>query len=175
MNNIFTDNKIRTKEEIKEISKKIKERGEKIVTTNGSFDILHFAHIKILEEAKKQGDKLVVLLNSDDSIKRFKGPNRPIIPENERARMLAALECVDYVVIFGEDKPLELLKAVMPHIHAKGGSFIEERIKEEKDLLESWGGRFKNFELEDGFSTTNIINKVLEKNGFTENQERKNN
>jgi D-beta-D-heptose 7-phosphate kinase/D-beta-D-heptose 1-phosphate adenosyltransferase len=170
MNRIYTDKKIKSKDEIKKISKNLKEQGKTIVTTNGSFDILHFAHIKILEEAKKQGDKLIVLLNSDDSVKRFKSQNRPIIPQDERARMLAALECVDYVVIFPEEKPLNTLKLIKPQRHAKGGSFIGDRIKEEKELLESWGGEFRNFKLEEGFSTTKIINRILEKNGLTNNK-----
>lgn len=163
--------KIKTYSEIEEIAKKLRNEGRTIVTTNGSFDILHYAHVNLLEKAKKEGDDLVVLLNSDDSIRRFKGEGRPIIPQNERARMLAALECVDYVVIFYEDKPINILKLIRPHVHVKGGSFIEERIREEKELLESWGGKFKNFELEDGFSTTNIINRILEKNGLRKNKE----
>ncbi len=157
--------KIKTREEIKEIVSKLKQEEKVIVTTNGSFDILHYAHINLLEKAKKEGDILIVLLNDDNSIKRQKGENRPIIPQDERARMLEALEAVDYVVIFDEDKPLELLKEIQPRKHVKGGSFIPERIKEEKELLESWGGEFKNFELEEGFSTTNIIEKILENHG----------
>ena len=89
--------------------------------------------------------------------------------------MLASLECVDYVVIFDEDKPLKLIESIKPHIHTKGGSFVKERIKEEKTLLQKWGGEFRNFELEEGFSTTNIINTVLEKNGLKENKKTKNN
>ncbi len=158
-------NKIKTRQEIKEIALRSKQENKVIVTTNGSFDILHYAHVNLLEKAKKEGDVLIVLLNDDSSIKRQKGQSRPIIPELERARMLEALESVDYVVIFDEDKPLELLKEIQPNKHVKGGSFIPERIKEEQALLESWGGQFKSFELEDGFSTTNIINKILEKNG----------
>ena len=154
-------NKIKTREEIKEIADKLRLGGKKIVTTNGSFDIIHYAHVNLLEKAKNEGDVLIVLLNDDSSIKRQKGPSRPIIPEYERARMLEALESVDYVVVFGEDKPLELLKEIKPDKHVKGGSFIPERIREEKELLESWGGEFKNFKLEDGFSTTNIIEKIL--------------
>jgi len=157
--------KIKTREEIEEISRELKTEGKKIVTTNGSFDILHYAHVIILEKAKTEGDTLIVLLNSDSSIKRVKGDNRPIIPQNERALMLSALQCVDYVVIFDEDNPLSLIEKIKPNVHVKGGSFILERIKEEKDLLESFGGEFKNFELEEGFSTTNIINKVIEKYG----------
>ncbi|MCX6748623.1 MAG: adenylyltransferase/cytidyltransferase family protein [Candidatus Pacearchaeota archaeon] len=155
-------NKIKTREEIKKIAERLRQEGKIIVTTNGSFDIMHYAHVNLLEKAKNEGDVLIVLLNSDSSIKRQKGETRPIIPENERARMLEALESVDYVVIFAEDKPLDLLREIKPNKHIKGGSFILERIKEEKDLLESWGGEFKNFELEEGFSTTNIIEKILE-------------
>lgn len=155
--------KIKTSEEIEKISKEAREAGQKIVTTNGSFDILHYAHLDILEKAKAEGDILIVLLNSDSSIKRFKGELRPIIPEKERAAMLSALAAVDYIVIFDEDKPLSLIEKIKPHTHIKGGSFIPERIKEESDLLARWGGKFKNFELEEGFSTTNIINTILEK------------
>ena len=160
-----TARKIKTQDEIEEISRELKAKGKRIVTTNGSFDILHYAHVIILEKAKAEGDTLIVLLNSDSSIKRVKGDNRPIIPQNERALMLSALQYVDYVVIFDEDNPLSLIERIKPNVHVKGGSFILERIKEEKDLLESFGGEFKNFELEEGFSTTNIINKVIEKYG----------
>ncbi|OGJ21667.1 hypothetical protein A3K73_01360 [Candidatus Pacearchaeota archaeon RBG_13_36_9] len=166
-----TENKIKTVEEISRIAEKLRKEGKTIVTTNGSFDILHYAHVNILEKAKNEGDVLIVLLNSDKSIKRFKGDSRPIIPEYERARMLSALECVNYIVIFNEDKPLKLLEIIKSNMHIKGGSFIEERIREEKELLSRWGGEFKNFELEDGFSTTNIINKVLEKNGLRKDKE----
>ncbi len=156
-------NKIKTTEEILEIVERLREDGRAIVTTNGSFDILHCAHVNLLEKARDEGDILIVLLNSDESIKRFKGESRPIIPENERARMLAALECVNYIVIFNEENPLRLLEIIKPKKHVKGGSFVLERIKEEKDLLETWGGEFKNFELEEGYSSTKIINKILEK------------
>lgn len=155
--------KLKTKEEITKIAENLRENNKSIVTTNGSFDILHYAHLDILEKAKNEADILIVLLNSDASIKRFKGETRPIIPEKERAAMLSALTSVDYIVIFNEDKPLGLLKSIKPNLHVKGGTFIEERVKEEKELLESWGGKFKNFELEEGFSTTNIINSILEK------------
>jgi D-beta-D-heptose 7-phosphate kinase/D-beta-D-heptose 1-phosphate adenosyltransferase len=153
--------KIKTSEEIREISGKLRQENRIIVTTNGSFDILHYAHINLLKKAKQEGDFLIVLLNSDSSIKRFKGEKRPIIPQDERALMLEALEYVDYIVIFEEDKPLKLLEIIKPHKHIKGGSFIPERIKEEQELLQGWGGEFKNFELDDSFSTTNIINKIL--------------
>ena len=172
---MLTKNKIKTAVEIEKIAKEFREKGKIIVTTNGSFDILHYAHINLLEKAKNEGDILIVLLNSDDSIKKFKGKNRPIIPEQERARMLAALQCVDYTVIFDEENPLKLLEIIKPHKHIKGGTYIESRIREEENLLRRWGGIFKNFELEDGFSTTSIINKILEKNGFRENKEKQTN
>jgi len=171
----MTNYKIKIAEEIGKIARELRKKEKIIVTTNGSFDILHYAHINLLEKAKNEGDALIVLLNSDSSVKKFKGEDRPIIPEQERARMLAALQCVDYVVIFNEDKPLKLLEIIKPHKHMKGGTFIEERIKEEKELLESWGGEFKNLEIEEGFSTTNIINKILEKNGLGKDKREQNN
>ena len=138
------NSKISSENEIAGISRQLKKQGKIIVTTNGSFDILHSAHINLLEKAKQQGNILIVLVNSDDSIKKFKGASRPIIPQDERAYMLSALQSVDYVVIFNEDKPLKLLSLIKPEIHVKGGSFIQERIQEEQDLLSQWNGKFKN-------------------------------
>lgn len=154
--------KIKTREEIKEIVEKLKKQGKKIVTTNGAFDILHTAHLRLLQKAKSLGDILVVLINSDNSVKKFKGEKRPIIPEKERAEHLAHLSSTDYITIFDEDTPLNILKELKPNFHVKGGSFIPERIKEEKKLLESWKGELKTFDLEEGYSTTNIISKILE-------------
>lgn len=154
--------KIKNLLEIEKIAEECKLSSKKIVTTNGSFDILHYAHINLLEKAKKLGDILIVLVNSDNSIKRDKGDKRPIVPQDERTKMLSALEAVDYVVIFDEDKPLRVLEIIKPDFHVKGGSFIEERINEERKLIESWNGKFKNFELEEGYSTTKIIEKILE-------------
>lgn len=150
--------KIIKQEQLKQLKQELKNKT--IVTTNGTFDILHLAHIHILKKAKEQGDILIVLMNSDASVKRNKGESRPIIPQKERAEMLESLSCVDYITIFEEDKPLNTLSLIQPNIHIKGGSFIEERIKEEKDLLKSWGGEFKTLELEEGLSTTKIIEKI---------------
>ena len=158
----MTIHKIKSNEEIIWISKRLKDEGKRIVTTNGSFDILHSAHLHILEKARKQGDVLIVLLNSDNSIKKLKGESRPIIPERERAEMLAGLECVDYVSVFDDDNPLNLLRDLRPDVHVKGGSLNENRIAEEKKLLSEWNGEFKNFELENEKSTTNIIDKIKE-------------
>ena len=152
--------KIKTIEELNKIVTSLKLDGKKLVTTNGSFDILHIAHLRLLEKAKSMGDVLFVLINDDASIKNFKGYKRPITPQNERALHLSYLMHVDYVVIFSEDNPLNLLKIIKPNIHVKGGSVILERIKEEKELVESWGGKFTNFELEENYSTTDIIKKI---------------
>ncbi|MEK6889677.1 MAG: adenylyltransferase/cytidyltransferase family protein [Nanoarchaeota archaeon] len=155
------ENKIKTTKEIKEIAENLREEGKTIVTTNGSFDILHYAHVNLFQKAKKLGDILIVLLNSDSSIKKNKGDKRPIIGQDERAFMISALECVDYIVIFEEDKPLSIIKEIKPHKHVKGGSFIKDRVSEEKELISSWEGDCIYLDLEEGFSTTNIIDKII--------------
>ncbi|MBI2629022.1 adenylyltransferase/cytidyltransferase family protein [Candidatus Pacearchaeota archaeon] len=154
-------NKIKNLEEMKELLNEFRKENKRIVTTNGSFDILHYAHVNLLEKAKKEGNILIVLLNSDSSIKRIKGEKRPIIHEIERAQMLSSLESVDYIIIFNDETPLELLGQLKPNVHVKGGSFVPEKVKEEKDLIESFGGKHIIFEIEDGFSTTNIIEKII--------------
>jgi len=150
-------------EEIKKIAEQLRREGKVIVTTNGSFDILHYAHVNLLQKARNEGDVLIVLLNSDASIKRNKGEKRPVINQDERAFMLAALQCVDYVVIFEEDTPLKVLEMIKPNKVVKGGSFIPERIAEEKRLISKWGGQFVNFPLDEGFSTTEIIDSIIKK------------
>ena len=146
-----------------EISKIRKENSKiKVVTTNGAFDIIHAAHVKTSEEAKKLGDILIVFLNSDSSIKKYKGEKRPIIHERERAEIISSLKSVDYVCIFLEDTPLKALSEIKPDIHVKGGTFIQEKIDEEKKLIESWNGIFKTLPVVEGYSTTNIIDKILE-------------
>lgn len=154
--------KIRTLPELKILVENLKHQNKIIVTTSGTFDILHQAHIHVLQKAKSLGDILIVFLNSDASVQKNKGPDRPIIPEKERAEMLASLEAVNHIILFDEDKPLNLLKELKPHFHVKGGSFIEERIKEERELLEIWSGKLKIFPLEEGYSTTSIIEKILQ-------------
>jgi rfaE bifunctional protein nucleotidyltransferase chain/domain len=152
--------KIKSQSEIEMITKDLREQGKVIVATNGCFDILHVAHINLLKKAKKEGDVLIVLLNSDMSIKNFKAINRPIIPEKERAEMLAALEYVDYVTIFEEDDPNELIKKLRPHKMAKGGTFIPKRVEKHKQVLSEWGGEFVNFPLEEGYSSSGIIDRI---------------
>lgn len=156
-------NKIRTIEEIEEIAKHHRLHGKTIVTTNGSFDILHSAHAHLLQKAKQEGDILIVLINSDSSIKRNKGDKRPIVPQEERAKMVASLECVDYVVIFNEDKPLSYLARIQGDVHVKGGSYEEDRMGEEKEFLATLGCKYRTFELEEGFSTSEVIKTILDR------------
>ena len=155
------ETKIKDISELKIIAENLRHQNKRIVTTNGTFDVLHAAHINLLKKAKSQGDVLIVLLNSDSSVKKNKGQDRPIIPERERAEMLASLDSVDHVIIFDEDRPLKMLEELKPHIHVKGGSWDLERIEEERNLLETWSGKLKTFDLEEGYSTTNIIEKIL--------------
>ena len=144
----------------KELQRRRK-RGQVTVFTNGCFDLLHMGHVRYLQEARELGNCLVVAINSDDSAKRLKGPGRPIIGETERAEMLAALECVDYVTIFEEDTPEPLLKLLKPDILAKGGT---TPMVVGKDLVESYGGRVLTLSKIEGLSTTDIIDRIVADN-----------
>lgn len=137
----------------------VKEQGKKVVFTNGCFDILHVGHISYLENAKKQGDILIVGVNSDASTRRLKGPTRPINNENDRACMLSALKSVDYTVIFDEDTPEDLIAYLKPSIHVKGGDYKKEDLPETK-IVEAYGGKVVILNFVEGKSTTNIINKI---------------
>ena len=155
------ENKLKQIGDLEKIVDTLRQDKKLIVTTNGTFDILHYAHVILLQKAKNQGDVLIVLLNSDASVKRNKGEKRPIINQYERAMMLSSLQCIDYVTIFNEDTPLKYLEIIKPEFHVKGGSFIKERINQEKDLVERNKGVYIVFELEEGFSTTGIIDKIM--------------
>ncbi|MBT3304721.1 adenylyltransferase/cytidyltransferase family protein [Candidatus Woesearchaeota archaeon] len=154
--------KIYSQQELAEVIAKLKQEGKKVVTTNGTFDILHLAHVKILEKANELGDVLVVLVNSDSSVRENKGPNRPIVPQEERMQMLASLECVDYVTWFDEQEVVEPLARLKPSIHAKGGTYIQERVAKEQEVMKENKGEWINFEVVEGYSTTNVIEKVLD-------------
>ncbi|MSR65236.1 MAG: hypothetical protein EXS18_05580 [Verrucomicrobiae bacterium] len=134
--------------------------GKRIVTTNGSFDLLHIGHVRFLQQTSQLGDALIVLLNSDASIRKLKGPTRPILPQRIRAEMMAALRCVDHVTIFNEDTPLKLLRKIKPDVHSKGGSWQPDRIAVEKKLVESWGGRLRLFPMIGDLSTTKLIERI---------------
>jgi D-beta-D-heptose 7-phosphate kinase/D-beta-D-heptose 1-phosphate adenosyltransferase len=151
----FSSSKIKDLQELKGIVQKLKKEGKKIVFTNGCFDLLHPGHIKCLEEAKKLGDVLIVGINSDQSVKRLKGPQRPIMPLWGRMMLLGALEAVDYVVCFEEDTPLELIKELQPDVLVKGGDWKEEEVVGRELVSE-----VKIVEYQEGFSTTSIIEKI---------------
>jgi D-glycero-beta-D-manno-heptose 1-phosphate adenylyltransferase len=134
-------------------------RGETIVFTNGVFDLLHPGHVKYLQDARALGDLLIVGLNSDASVRRNKGPSRPITPEPERAEMLAALAAVDAVVVFDEDTPAEIVRAVQPDILVKGADWAADQIVG-RDTVEARGGRVVRIPLEQGHSTSAIVERV---------------
>lgn len=134
-------------------------RRKRIVFTNGVFDLLHPGHIRYLEEARSLGDILIVGLNSDESVRRNKGPQRPITPEDERAELLAALECVDAVVVFGEETPAEIIRTVQPDVLVKGADWPPDQIVG-RDTVEARGGRVVLVPVEAGYSTTSIVERI---------------
>ncbi len=139
--------------------KTLKEEGKTIVTTNGCFDILHVGHVRYLEKAKSFGDVLIVALNSDKSVKSIKGESRPINNENDRAEVLSGLKSVDYVVLFDEDSPIDLLLQIKPDVHTKGADYTIESLPEAKGIMEA-GGRIEFISFVEGKSTTSIIEKM---------------
>lgn len=151
--------KIAEREKLDTLSQELKTKGKTIVTTNGCFDILHVGHVRILQEAKSLGDVLIVGLNSDESVQKLKGPSRPINNQADRAELLAALACVDYVTIFGEDTPVEFLHLVKPHVHVKGADYTPDQLAE-TDVVESHGGKVKILKLVPGRSTTALVAKI---------------
>ncbi len=154
--------KIKTRGELEKILEALKRKGKKIVFTNGCFDILHIGHTRCLEEAKRLGDTLVVGLNSDRSARSIKGPPRPIIPEAERAEVLSALACVDYVVIFDEPNPLELIASLKPNILVKGGDWTPETTVG-REVVEKAGGKVVIIPNVRGVSTSGIIHRITKK------------
>ncbi|HLD74928.1 MAG TPA: D-glycero-beta-D-manno-heptose 1-phosphate adenylyltransferase [Bdellovibrionota bacterium] len=150
--------KIKNLKEFLPARKKLK---GKLVFTNGCFDLLHVGHIRYLQEARKLGDYLIIGLNSDKSVKKIKGSFRPIIPETERAEVLAALESVSFVVLFDEDTPYELISAIQPDVLVKGGDWKGNDIVG-KDIVEAYGGKVLSLSYIQGRSTTDIIDKVLQ-------------
>ena len=154
--------KICTREELVQIVRQAQRNGEKVVTTNGCFDLLHIGHLRYLQAAREQGDMLVVAVNSDSSVRVLKGENRPLVGESERAEMLAGLECVSYVTIFSELDPIALLLEVKPDIHVKGGDYKLEQLIE-RDAVESYGGKvIVGFNIQ-GKSTTDLIKTIVQK------------
>ena len=141
---------------------KARETGKKIVFTNGCFDILHVGHVRYLAAARGEGDLLVVGLNSDASVRTIKGDKRPLVPQEQRAEVLASLSCVDYVVVFGESDPATLIEAVAPDVLVKGADWSEEKIVG-ADFVKSRGGKVVRVTLVPAASTSAIIEKIVEK------------
>ena len=156
-------NKLNTKiYSLEELGNKVnawKQAGEEVVFTNGCFDIIHRGHIEVLAQTADLGDRLIIGLNSDTSIQKLKGKNRPIIEEQSRAILLASLEFVDAVVIFSEDTPLKLISALLPDVLAKGGDYEIETIVGH-EIVQQNGGKVKFVPFVDGFSSTTIIEKI---------------
>ncbi len=153
------ERKIKSPGELKKELSVLKAKGKVIVFTNGCFDLIHYGHVRYLETAKRKGDILVVAVNSDRSVRRIKGDKRPILNEKFRAGLIAALESVDYAIIFKEDTPLKLIKSLKPDILVKGADWKEENIVG-RDLVKSYGGKVITVKFIRGFSTTNLFKKI---------------
>lgn len=153
------EKKVLKRESLAEALRSVKTEGLKVVFTNGCFDIIHPGHVAYLEDAAAKGDVLVVGINTDESVKRLKGSERPINPEDDRARLLAGLASVDYVTSFDEDTPLELISQVRPDVLVKGGDWPVEQIVGHEVVLNS-GGDVYSLPFREGYSTTRLIEKI---------------
>lgn len=154
--------KIKERETLLRIVEESKKMGKKIIFTNGCFDLLHVGHIRYLERARSLGDILIVGVNSDQSVKILKGPKRPIISEQDRAEILSGLQCVDYITIFNEPTPLELISSLKPNLLVKGGDWTKETTVG-KEVVENLGGEVVILPFEHGASTSEIIETILQR------------
>jgi len=156
--------KIRTQGSLRRVLRRLRKRGKRIVFTNGCFDILHPGHITYLRKARRLGDLLVIGLNSDGSVRKLKGKGRPITPQRKRAELLASLEFVDFVTIFNEATPLDLIKRIKPHVLVKGADWKKKDVVG-KTVVESYGGVVKRIPYVKGYSTSSIIKNICSKLG----------
>lgn len=154
--------KLKTVSELTQLAAAVRRDGRRVVFTNGCFDLLHIGHTRYLQEARALGDLLIVAINSDASVSALKGPERPLVPEGERAEVLAALACVDYVTIFDAPDPGDVIAAIQPDVLAKGGDWPVERIVG-REVVESRGGRVVSIPLVPGASTTGLVRRILER------------
>ena len=156
------DKKIKSQKEIIEIVKDLRKKGKKIVFTNGCFDILHIGHTRLLKKAKNFGNILILGLNTDDSIKRIKGLSRPIINEKERAEVMSALECVDYITFFDENEPSKIISEIKPDVHVKGGDYNPNDYDNmpEAKIVHGYGGKVEIISISNGHSSSDIIEKI---------------
>ncbi len=153
------EERIKSRSELVTIVTQAKRRGKKVVLTNGCFDLLHAGHLRTFQEAKKHGDMLIVALNSDASVRALKGPERPFVPEQQRAELIAGLRVVDYVVIFDEQDPLSVVTDLKPDVLTKGEDWAEGTIIGQK-VVEAGGGKVVRVPLVEGLSTTGLIKKI---------------
>jgi D-beta-D-heptose 7-phosphate kinase/D-beta-D-heptose 1-phosphate adenosyltransferase len=154
--------KVKRREELRAILEGMKKEGKRIVFTNGCFDLLHVGHVRYLEEAKALGDILVVGMNSDRSVRDLKGPERPVLPEEERAEILSGLGCVDYVTIFEEADPFQVISSLKPNILVKGGDWTRETTVG-REVVEESGGEVVILPFVQGSSTSNLIQTILKR------------
>jgi rfaE bifunctional protein nucleotidyltransferase chain/domain len=154
--------KIKDRPALLKIIHELKRRGEKIIFTNGCFDLLHVGHVRYLERAKTLGNVLVVGINSDDSIRTIKGPSRPILPQEERAEVLSSLVCVDFVTVFNESTPSELISSLHPDVLVKGGDWTKETTVGREEVERS-GGEVVILPLVQGSSTSHIVETILKR------------
>jgi rfaE bifunctional protein nucleotidyltransferase chain/domain len=152
--------------ELTKLSGRLRTDGKRVVATNGCFDILHVGHVRYLAAARKLGDVLVVGLNGDDSIRQLKGEGRPVNRERDRAEVLAALESVDYVTIFPEQRAANFLRAAQPAVYAKGGDYTVDTLDpEERAVLDEFGARIEIIPFEKGYSTSQLLTKIAQTEG----------
>jgi rfaE bifunctional protein nucleotidyltransferase chain/domain len=151
--------KILSREQLKSEIDRLRKGGKKISFTNGCFDILHVGHVRYLRDARRTGDVLILALNSDASVRAIKGEKRPLVPEDERADVVASLESVDFVTLFDELTPLELIESLRPDVIVKGGDWAEEDVVG-RDSVRKWGGKVVIIPETEGASTTNIVEKI---------------
>ncbi len=156
---VVSESKIQEFNSLSDILFHARANGKNVVFTNGCFDLLHAGHVSYLQRARGLGDLLVLGLNSDDSVRRLKGPSRPLVQQDDRAQVMAALACVDYVVIFDEDTPLNLIETLRPDILVKGGDYTPETVVG-REQVESWGGRVELIDFVAGCSTTGIVDQI---------------
>ncbi|MFC1703414.1 D-glycero-beta-D-manno-heptose 1-phosphate adenylyltransferase [Candidatus Omnitrophota bacterium] len=159
-----TEHKLKTLRQARVIVSQLKKKGKKVVFTNGCFDLLHLGHITYLQAAKKKGDVLVLGLNSDASVKKIKGATRPILPEFDRAGILSALSCVDFIVLFKEATPLRLIKNLKPNILVKGADWKTDNIVG-SDIVKSSGGKVQTITYLKNRSSSKIIKDIIRKHG----------
>jgi rfaE bifunctional protein nucleotidyltransferase chain/domain len=150
-----------TIEKLSAVRQRLRDQKKKVVFTNGVFDLIHVGHIRFLKKAKSHGDVLIVGINSDSSVKKIKGPLRPIVAQRYRAEVLCALSCVDYVVVFEEGTPEKTIEALQPDVHVKGGDWKADKLPE-SGLVRSYGGKVVIEDSESEITTTSLIKKIIE-------------